>query len=334
MHLLLPSLLWPIGVKEIASQGIRAKYIEKLFSRANREVVCGNGFTETLFGLFGLEAQKEHDLPVGAVSLYGWGIDPGKDCWAVATPVNLQADRDNLLLTGPNLLDIDQGEAEQYIDRFNNHFKDDGFVLIQVSTTEWFLKLTKCPSILTSGLDSAIGRHIENYLPVGTDSRYWRSIINETEMLFFQSEVYQQMTSAGKTPINSLWISGFGRLPEVESDFSAVYSPISMAAGLAKLSNILSHETQVSINDLATLDGDVLVILTDLFNAELSYDIAEWMEVLLLIDSQIARLLKKHSIFNSEDIIIYPCCGYLLNINRYINVKRIWRKNKPLIQIY
>jgi hypothetical protein len=333
MHLLLPSLLWPIGVKEIASKGIRAKHIEKVFSRANREVVYSNGFTETLFGLFGLEAPKEHDLPVGAVSLYGWGVDPGKDCWAVATPVNLQADRDNLLLTGPNSLDIDQGEAEQYINLFNNHFKDDGLVLIQTSTTEWFLKLTKCPSILTSGLDSVVGRHTEHYQPIGKDSQNWRSIINEIEMLFFQSEIYQQMIIAGKTPINSLWVSGFGQLPEVESDFIAVYAPISMAAGLAKLSNILCHKTQVSINDLATLDGDVLVILTELFDAELSYDVTKWIEVLQLIDSEVAKLMKKQSVFDAANVIIYPCCGYLLNINKYINSKRFWRKNRPLVKI-
>jgi hypothetical protein len=333
MHLLLPSLLWPTGVKEIASKGIRPKHLEKVFSRANRENVYGNGFTETLFGLFGLEAQKECDLPVGAVSLYGCGIDPGKDCWAVATPVNLQADRDNLLLTGPNSLDIDQGEAEQYIDLFNNHFKDDGFVLFQASTTEWFLRLKKCPSILTSGLDSVVGRHTELYQPVGTDSQYWRSVINEIEMLFFQSEVHQRMIIAGKIPINSIWINGFGQLPEAESGFLAVYSPLTMANGLAKLSNILCHKTQVSISDLTSLDNDVLVIITDLFDAELYYDIAKWIEVLQLIDSEVEKMLKNQRFFDAADIIIYPCCGYFLNINRYVNAKRIWRKNKQLVKI-
>ncbi|MCU7904541.1 MAG: hypothetical protein KZQ76_01580 [Candidatus Thiodiazotropha sp. (ex Epidulcina cf. delphinae)] len=300
-------------------------------ARANHERFHGDDLAETLFNLFGVRADAHRDLPVGAVSYYGAGGDPGDACWASATPAHLLADRDRLLLFGLERSDVQQAEAERLVALFNAHFEDDGLFLIAKSQTEWYLRIAKCPDLKkTSSIESATGHHIEEYLPDGIDGQTWRSILTEIQMLFFQSDVSQQQDVAGEIAINCLWISGFGCLPDVKGAYNSVYAGQSLAKGLARLANIPNSHLPPRLVDIVDSCGDIIVVVSDLLESELDVDHAKWKEALFSIDKNLTSLLEENKKQGRGDIIIYPCDGNRFHLTNEMLIRRFWKRGKSL----
>jgi hypothetical protein len=70
----------------------------------------------------------------------------------------------------------------------------------------------------TAGLSAqVIDQRVPNdYLPAGVDAADFRSRLSEIEMALHEHEVNQARQARGEFPINSLWIWGGGRLPDIE----------------------------------------------------------------------------------------------------------------------
>ncbi|MCU7924767.1 MAG: hypothetical protein KZQ88_18945 [Candidatus Thiodiazotropha sp. (ex Dulcina madagascariensis)] len=331
LHLLLPSLFWPVATKQFDDGAIRPKVLAKVLARADRETFHGIGLAETLFHLFGITTDAHQDLPVGAVSYYGAGGDPGESCWASTTPAHLLADRDRLLLARLDRSAVQQAEAEQLAALFNTHFKDEGLFLVTKSPTEWYLRLAKCPDLKkTFSIESAIGRHIEEYLPDGVDGKIWRSILTEIQMLFFQSDINQRRDLAGEIAINCLWISGFGCLPRVQGVYDAIYSEQSLAKGLARLAGIPSAHPPSTLADIVDSGRDIIVVISHFIESELDVDHAKWKEALISIDENLACLLKEDKRHGKGEIIIYPCDGTRFHLTKEMLIRRFWKRGKGL----
>jgi hypothetical protein len=333
--LLLPGLFWPIRESVPVDEIPRHDALEKLLTRADKVSVDNSGdLPEALFKLFGVEADNGNDLPLGAASLLGCGGKPDEHCWAVATPVHMVADGDSLRLHGPGQLQITHEETSQLIGLFNNHFKQAGLSLIDVESEVWFLRMDNCPNIRTSSVESVVGRDIGQFLPNGPDSQAWISILNEIQMLFFQSDVNQKRLTVGKPVISGLWLSGFGHLPTVNSNIDFIYSAHPLAKGLSMIAKVGHSSSVETIHDMTSRKGIVVNLHTGFLASKLAIDTRKWSAVLHSVNEQLESLIE--TIFNDKNnaLLIMDCEGSAYSIDKKKIQRRFWKKNKSLDSCY
>lgn len=79
----------------------------------------------------------------------------------------------------------------------------------------WFIITGETPDIETTALRTVMGQDINDHLPRGADAMAWLSTLNELQMILFDSKTNRDREAAGRPPINSLWLWGGGRLPEI-----------------------------------------------------------------------------------------------------------------------
>ena len=332
IDLLLPGLFWREAIGQLNDRGNRPKGLERILSRARRNPFPGADLTGTLFQLFGIASEPHRDLPAGAVVCFGMNGDPGDGCRALATPVHLLADRDRLLLIRLAPEAIRSEHAEELAAQFNAHFKHDGLSLAVMSPNQWCLSLSGVPEITTSNIESVSGRHIEEYLPKGKDAPYWRKVLNETQMLFFQNETNQAKAASGELTVNALWLSGVGVRPDVHADYGVVHAGHPLAVGLARLSNIPSRDLPGHLADISRQEGKILIVMTDLLEAELDADSARWLEALDDTESKLGQLLQTID-FSRDEVAIYPCQGQSYHAGKSVPLLSFFRRNKNLNQL-
>ncbi|MCU7838036.1 MAG: hypothetical protein KZQ94_01510 [Candidatus Thiodiazotropha sp. (ex Troendleina suluensis)] len=322
LHLLIPGLFWSAAIKQLSEESIQLKALKNIIAKADKRIFQATDLSAALFQLFAIEPGVQRELPLGAVTLHGMGIDPEKYCWALATPVYLLADRDRLILLKPDEQVVSQQDSDQLTELFNNYFEEDGLSLIAVSPTEWFIRVPYCPDLTTFTMEAVVGRHIEDYLPKGPDAKNWRKFLNEIQMLFFHSELNQQKSITGEAVINSLWFSGFGTLPKVSTSLTSIYSDLPLVKGLAMLSGVAHYDQPDRLDELVDTDGDILIVISDLLDYELKSDFYRWKESLLRIDEGIYNLFRKNK--SKNDIELYVCDGEKFCLKKPKFSWRLW----------
>jgi hypothetical protein len=185
-------------------------------------------------------------LPVAAVSASLRLADfDAEYFWLKVDPVQLIADRDTLVLIPGEALHIQEHEARELIAAFNNHFEQDRVVLEYGTPCEWFIRIKQPIDIHTQSLDSVSYQSVQEYTPTGHAARYWRQLLNEASMLFFDHAINQARRNRGQNEINGLWLWGEGQLSKDAirpRPDAAVWSENSYLQGLSKL-------CQAAIND-------------------------------------------------------------------------------------
>lgn len=333
LHLLIPGLLGPMPNFDASGVALSAPQLEKLLSRADRRASSGDDYLTTLFSLFERPLSGERDLPEGAVNYHASGEDATGACWMRADPVHLRPDRDRLLLFNCEQLGITASEAEAIVKQFNTHFAEEGLQLLAASPENWYLKLKHCPELKTHGLSQVVGHHIEPFMPEGRDARHWRQLLNEIQMLLFQSAVNQRREAAGSLTINGLWLSGVGNLPAVKpSRFDKVYSNDPTAVGLARLAKV--QVEPVSTQVLACKEGEEnLLVLTDLVSPVLNVDPYRWSEAVTLLDQRAVSLAGELQRNKHCELVIYPCNGDSFRLTAG-SLRRFWRRPRKITALF
>ena len=154
------------------------------------------------------------DVPTGALTLRGedgvWNAD---GYWFHADPVHLRADRDQLLLFAGDAIAPDHAEATALTALFNAHFAADGLHLLAATPQRWYLRADHAPALCTTPLAQVQGRALHPDMMTGAAARRWHSLLNETQMLFFNSEVNQLRERQRRPLISGIWTWGGGTLP-------------------------------------------------------------------------------------------------------------------------
>jgi len=195
------------------SKGSSLAGLELMLSRGRRRQRVARSADGLLFELFGYAA-AEGGLAVAAVMhSFDMKAPAGGFCFC-ATPVNMQPDRDRLVMMASDHLAVTLAEARQLADEFNQLFAGDGLRLDAPVSDRWYLHSSTQPEIKTQPLKSVIGQNIGHYLPVGKDAMQWHAILNEVQMLFYSSQVNEKRRLSGQPEINSFWLWGEGELPE------------------------------------------------------------------------------------------------------------------------
>ncbi len=167
---------------------------------------------------------------------------------ACLQPVHLHATRDHLILMGQNQIDLTQTESAELLKVALPLIEEDfqNPILFQ-GKHYWFISAGPFTKLASYSVDQAHGRNIDWWMPRDTNeegiAKRWRKLQNEIQMLWHIDSVNEEREQCGMPSINSLWISGIGKLndvqaPQVVQQSKHLYGPHPLLTGLAKLLNL------------------------------------------------------------------------------------------------
>jgi hypothetical protein len=141
-------------------------------------------------------------------------------CVARIEPVHIHAARDHLVLTSTQILDIQASEADALFDSVKDIFAEMSTVTHRSMPHKWFIESTALESLSTVSTAQAEGRNIDHWMPSDTSvegvARQWRKWQNEIQMIWFNHPVNEARQAEGMLSINSVWISGNGKLSDIK----------------------------------------------------------------------------------------------------------------------
>jgi hypothetical protein len=195
-------------------------------------------------------------VPLAPVLLLGQtsqAVNPS-EVIACLQPVHLHATRDHLILMGQNQIDLTHTESAELLKSALPYIEEDFQNPIQFQgQCHWFIPAGPFTSLASYSLDQAYGRNIDWWMPRDTNeegiAKRWRKLQNEIQMLWHIDSVNEAREQRGMPSINSLWISGIGKLSDVQAPLvvqqsNHLYGAHPLLAGLAKLYNI-SHSEEL-----------------------------------------------------------------------------------------
>ena len=256
------------------------------------------------------------------------GIDTSLGYFYRADPVHFKAESDHAILIGPELVKPKMHEVDQLITQFNQHFSEDNISLYATHECRWYLKTNRPLALDFSALDYALGRDIKHFMPQGEDELWWRKIVNEAQMLFFQHEVNERRENQGQLSINGLWLwdKAFNDISESELSSDKLYSNDALAIALGK-----SRELEICLTDeMDDINSDSVLVLDKLYETVCYGDVEAWLEDLrAFCVSELVRV-ERLLLSKKVDVInLYPCNGQMYKINR-LNLFKFWKQNKTL----
>jgi hypothetical protein len=138
----------------------------------------------------------------------------------VATPVHYLAEPSSVRLPPDGMLSLDPFAAEALALDFNRVWNDSGVRLIAGRAVALYCIFDRMLSVFTHDPEDALGRHIEEFLPSGSDAPSLRLLMSEIEMWLFEHAVNRARQAQGNTVITGLWLWGGGvplmSLPAIE----------------------------------------------------------------------------------------------------------------------
>ncbi len=336
LHILIPGLLGRLvsrakGVEQFP----RFAAIETLLAGAHRSSSVAYSFDAQLCALFAMQAPPEGDLPLGAIRRYAMTKDADDYHYFCADPIHLQADIQQVLLLDASQLRIRIEEAQVLTDLFNHHFAAQGLFLAADAVDCWHLRLTGPEVLCNKTLRQVRGGDVSPHFPSGERARYWRGILNETQMLYHDAEPNRRRLANGELAINSLWLFGGGGLPQIEkATWSGVWGDDPLIAGLSRLAAIESQPRPKGLESLLgmNLSGIHLVCLDDLAIASSYDDFPEWEREMQELQREWFEPLTTY--LRAGDIrecALYDCAGQIFKFSGR-DRWRFWRKSFPLYE--
>lgn len=237
LHVILDGLPKPLDL----AGGLRryAPSLSALLARG-RSLPGQASLSSAIAKVFGLD----RGLPIAPHTLAMDGLTPDEALWLRADPVSLQFYQDQLVLLGPDQLDVRQDEADAVVATLQGHFRDEGLSFFAPRPQRWYLRPNGSEPLPDAApLDAVVGRALEHHLPRGPAARVWRRRMNEIQMLLHEHEVNRAREAAGKWPINSVWFWGGGRhVPIPPPAFSRLAARHPLAQALAKAAGMRCAE--------------------------------------------------------------------------------------------
>ena len=179
---------------------------------------------------------------------------------ACLQPVHLHATRDHLILMGQNQIDLTKTESEKLLNTVLPLLEEDfGSSLLFQNQHYWFIPAGPFRNLASYSVDQACGRNIDWWMPHDKHeqgiAKRWRKLQNEIQMLWHINSVNEERQSKGLPSINSIWISGIGKLsdvsvPSVLTHASKIFGEHPLLPGLAKFCGI-PFSTSVSTDQYA-----------------------------------------------------------------------------------
>lgn len=230
--------------------------LARVLARAQKEDRLSAGFSERALDLFGLP----HTAGLAALARLGEGQAADGRWWVRCDPVYLAVDGDRLLLVDNETLGLAADEAMRLSGLVGSVFAAEGGVIEVCAPTRWYLTLPAPEPLVVASLAEVTGHNVHDYLPTG-NSRYWRTRLNEAQMLLHQALIGTHGGEGLGVCVNSVWFWGPGRIAATTArSFSQVYTDDTLLAGAARATQTACAPVPSGPDDLDSR-GHVLVVL-------------------------------------------------------------------------
>lgn len=357
LTLFVPELIWPEPDDHAAFDALDCPALGALLARSRLMRGAPQPLETTLTDLFALhEGSQEdtHDLPFAAFRRLGEAGAPNDmpadTCWLCADPVHLRFHQERLILADSGSFGIELAEAQAIVDELNRCFGDVG-VFHVASAERWYLQLAgnkelsdelsaQFSEFKVPPLSAIAGRRIDRQLPEGQQIAWLRKLLNEAQMVLHAHPINTARESAGRLPINSLWLWGAGILPpNLQSDFDGVWSTQPLALGLARAAGVATHPTPL---DAATFfahaapESNHLVIAEDLLGPVQYQDVTAYRAALLALETRWFTPLRQALLggqLTQLSLVSSTAYGTLNWQSRRIDQWKLWRRAQPLAQL-
>lgn len=311
--------------------------LRKLLQKADRFPVTGAAQGHDFYHTASILFHQPHALPVAATIANALIKDFDESCfWLKLDPVQLVPDRDTLVLFPPQDLNISDDEAHALIGAFNQHFAVDGVALEFGSATDWLLRIKQPIDVHSHSVDQVAYQPLRGDYPQGHAAQYWRQLLNEASMLFYNHPVNEARRERGEGEVNALWLWGEGQLnaaairprPQAEICSESAY-----LRGLAKLTSSHQQAFPAShtewVNSLAPSIVHSLLLPDTLYAALPHMTEEQWLETLVWLEQNwFSPLLEDLRAKRIHSLLLELGDGYRYHIKPQ-HLKRFWRwKNR------
>jgi hypothetical protein len=134
--------------------------------------------------------------------------------WAWITPCHWAMGREHATLTDPAALALTEEESRTLLAAMQPYFETDGITLHYAAPGRWLAEGEVFRSLPTASLDRVLGRNVDAWLPPAANARDLRRLQNEMQMLLYTHPLNDARAARRQLPVNSIWISGTGALPD------------------------------------------------------------------------------------------------------------------------
>jgi len=232
MHctLLVPDLL-PPGLRDAPQLQLRVPRLAALLARGTAETSPAAGIEAWLCENFGVARQR--DWPIAPLTLAADGGEPAGGYWLRCDPVHFQLNQTRMYLSGSAGVPSDL-ESQALVAALNAHFHDDGLLFRAGHDGRCYVRDDRHNDLTTHPLSTVTDHDIDALMPAGTDSGYWRRVLNEIQMALHEHPVNLERESRGLPAFNSVWLWGGGRAPGAGvTSYTSVWTNQALARALA-----------------------------------------------------------------------------------------------------
>nr|NDG61151.1 hypothetical protein [Betaproteobacteria bacterium] len=126
----------------------------------------------------------------------------------------------------------------------------------------WLLRFDALVDLQGCSLALAEGLNVEQYLAQGSQTRNWRRLLNQVQMLWYEHPVNQARAASGYRPVNALWLGG-STVPGLQKT-KRCFKPRSQLAFLMGLERFTQGQPGQICDELSLmrLRGDQLGVQT------------------------------------------------------------------------
>jgi len=326
LHLLVPGLLGPFATQpenglqnsSDSSQSQPAiKALQRSLSRAAQSSLPVSDYYSTLHYLL----CPQQSIELGELLGHFDRLSQTSGFYYLVEPVHFRAESDHAVLLGSELLQPQSEEAQQLVETFNAHFAVEGISLHMASASRWYLLSERALSLELRSMEECLGRDIKHFMPRGDDALWWRRILNEAQMLFFEHPVNLQREQQQQLSMNGLWLfqHNFKAHDSVSENHRVdhLIADNEIAQALAEFSdnNIRLEPTH---NKLADNAGHS-VLVDETFYASACYgDQAAWQDALdEFCQSRFAPLDNALQHGDISRLHIYSCDGRVFSVSKW-----------------
>ena len=199
--------------------------IKKIMGRGQQ--TKGIGFERNLFNYFNEQAVQGSDLPAIALQNYPSTV-------LRVDPCHLRADRDQLVMFGPEYLNVTAEERRAICSEIAPLLAEFKATWLQTDEADWLIQLKETPDVLFTALPDISGRTVQKHLPKGKQQREWVRLWNEIQMVLHTSPINEQRIASGLLAINSVWFWGVGAFLPATNRWQSVTGQSPLLPSLAK----------------------------------------------------------------------------------------------------
>lgn len=341
LHLLVPGLLGPFTAQR--ENGLQnssdihhqpaVKALQRSLSRASQSTLPVNDYYSTLHYLL----CPEQSIELSELLSHFDQLPQSNGFYYLLEPVHFRAESDHAVLLGSELLQPQTAEARDLVEAFNAHFSVEGISLHAASATRWYLLSERALSLELRPMDECLGRDIKHFMPQGDDALWWRRILNEAQMLFFEHPVNLQREQQQQLSINGLWLfqqhfKAHDNIP-AHSRINRLFADNEIARALCEFSGA---DIQVeSASDQLVDKAGSSVLVDDTFYAAVCYgDQAAWQEGLDEFSrSRFAPLDNALQRGQISRLHIYPCDGRVFSVSKWQRY-HFWKPAKAITYFF